>query len=191
MTSLPSRTTLWLYDSTSVPSDLGTRYSRAPSAGILLIIDTSKNIKCRSQSWMFSYERHFLLQRWKYAHPQLLAKVWNTHLSSLPPLPLMAAKGGPGKPTQHRTQLVPQVEKLQVAPLPFITSLWSPANRPVSYTLILEDKTEQCQSPCSDVSYHQQQIITAAECDFLSKLIKPTIYSIYTAVVNPLYVSHI
>lgn len=112
------------------PSDsrLCTRYSWAPSAGILLIIDTSNDIKCPGKSWMFSSRRHFLFQRWKYVHPQLPAKVWNTDLSSLPPLPLKATKVGPGKPTQHGTQLLPQMEKLHVAPWPFITSLWSAAN---------------------------------------------------------------
>lgn len=112
-------------DSMPGPSDsgLGTRYSWAPSAGILLIIDTANDIKCPGQSSMFSSERHFLFQRWKYVDPQLPAKVWDTDLPSLPPLPLMAAKGGPGKPTQHGTLLLPQVEKLQVGPWPFITSL--------------------------------------------------------------------
>ena len=69
------------------------------------------------------FQKAFLFQRWKYVDPQLPAKVWNTDLSSPPPLPLTAAEGGPGKPTQHGTQLLPQVEKLQVAPWPFITSL--------------------------------------------------------------------
>lgn len=157
----------------------GTRRSRAPSAGALVISHTSSDGKRPGRSWRFSSGKSLLFQKGKRSHLQLPGEGWNTEPSSLPSLPAQAAAGGPGSA---------QVEKPQAMPRPLVLSLRHAAGPAVSYRL--------AQHPAMPMamlrtSYRQEQTTAGAERDVSPKLLNSTICSIYTAVANPLHVSHV
>lgn len=168
----------------------GTRRSRAPSAGALVISHTSSDGKRPGRSWRFSSGKSLLFQKAKRSHLQLPGEGWNTEPSSLPSLPAQAAAGGPGSAARdgHPARGTVQVEKPQAMPRPLVLSLWHAASPAVSYRL--------AQHPAMPMavlrtSYRQEQTAAGAERDVLPKLLNSTICSIYTAVANPLHVSHV